>query len=224
MPVEGDIYQIVVSGTYLGQHTQNVYMYRIEDVPTATAAEGLATEWESDVFAYVNNILPAQHVTTTILVKNLFDPADIYEGVINVTGGLGCTGPAANVPSNLAQYARFIRDNARVDNGAKYFVGPCEANVSGNDIIGMDAAYTAAAAALIDTLVAAVTDTFRPVLVKRVRSVANKTNSFGQTVSYYRYRLPASQVEMDTNWAYVRQVQFSTLISHLDSRQPGHGA
>lgn len=224
MSVEGDIYQLTANGTYLGQHTQNVYFYRIEDVPTSTAAEGLATEWQSDVFAYVNNILPAQHTTTTIAVKNIFDASDVYEVAINVAGGLGCTGPAANVPSNIAQYARLLRDNPRVDNGAKYFVGPCEANLSGNDIVGMDAAYVAASGAMIDELVAGVTDIFKPVLVKRVRTVANRTNGFGQTVSYYRYKLPIDQAQMDTNWAYIRQVQFSLLVSHMDSRQPGHGA
>lgn len=223
MAATGDVYMLTDSGVWQGELNQNVYFYRIEDAPTATAAEGLATAWVDEVLPLVRAFQSNTFEHTKIHVVNLFDLADVYEETISLLGTITCTSPTALTPSFVAARFGLTRDNARVRNGAKYYSGICETNVNGNLFTGLSSAFTALADELIDPLVAGVTDTFRLVLVKRTRVVVPDPTPLNPDNRKYAYSLPTSQEEMGDLWAYVRSASQDGYVSHMDSRQRGRG-
>lgn len=223
MTAIGDVFQVTLSATYLGQLINNVFMYRINDTPSTGAVQGLVTDFISDMLPTIQTLQDDSLAYIRVTAINLFDPSDLWEEALAVYGTQACVAVTASSPSFLAIHTRLIRDNARVDNGAKYWAGLCENFVSENAIVGLDSPLN-----LLDTQLAAdlnpgSVDTFQPVLVKRVRTTASRVNSFGQTVSYYKYRLPNSSAEMDDNWSIIRSAQSSRVVSHMLSRQAGRG-
>lgn len=224
MPVLGDVYQLTTSARYLEQLVQNVFFYRVEDTPTPTAVEGLISEFIDEV---IPPLIALQNSTLNyfnVAAVNLFDKSDILEVATDIDGGVACSSPDTVSPSFVAAHFKLVRDNARVRNGSKYVAALCEGYLQGNSIVGQDAQLEDIADAFAATLTAGGVDSFRPVIVARVRTTASRINRFGQTVSYYKYALPESQSQMGNKWAYVREAQGSTDVSHMDSRQKGRGA
>lgn len=223
MPVQGDVYKLTTHATWHGQVNQNVYFYRAEDDPTAGIAQGLATEWIEEILPLLVPMQADSFNYNRVHVVNLFDAADVYEEIIDIDGEQACGGVATEAPSFNAQRATLVRDNARVKNGAKYYGGLCEQNISGDSVVGLTSAQTAFAAELAEPIFAGIIDELRLVLVKRTRVVVPDPNTLNPDNLKYAYGLPESQSEMGNLWAYVREVAFSPDVSHMDSRQKGKG-
>lgn len=223
MAVINDVFMLTASGRFNLQLCQNVFFYQITDAPTPGAVEGLVTDFISDVLPAIAAAQSTDYTWFNVKAVNLFDAADLYEEGIDVDGTRSPGSSAADEPSFLALGVLLRRGNARVRNGYKYFGGLVEADVSNGVWIVGGAVEANLEAALIANLNPGSVDIFRPVIVKRVRTTVNTINSFGQTVSHYAYSLPASQAEMDDNWASVVQASVNEQVTTMRSRKVGRG-
>lgn len=214
MAVLGDVAKLTVTGSSLGQVNQNVFFYRITDVPTAGWAEGLATEFISEVLLEIRKVQSANFVWNAIQVVNIFDAADLYEEGLNLVG-TGSNVAAEMMPSYCAFGFRLQRGNAQVRNGRKMIGGMAEeAQVNGGITTGFRVNADLAAAAMAQELVAGAVDYFSPIIVGRVEYTTDEGKQ--------AYRLPVTQAEMAANWAYVISAQYRS-ITTMNSRKVGHG-
>lgn len=201
----GDIFQLVMKQTYLGQECLNVFFYRqiSENTdPDITSAQALASAFDQDVCPAIAGIQIEACEFDTLEVINLFDPGDLNSRNITAvsTGAIVAT-DALNT-FHAMEY-RTSRVTRAIRRGFKRFTGMDESMV----IVGqLNPSFYTVATAVKDAMNATIqqdgeplTPNFQPVIVKRIKYVT----SSGSTA----YRLPTDVVEAEyykANFLYTR--------------------
>jgi hypothetical protein len=216
--VVGDVVQVTLTGTVLGELMENVHFYRVEDEPSAGYLEGLCTEFQSEVLPAYATVQHDEVLYTRITARNIFDFDEFVLQPLTPDQGSGTTSDP--VPSFVAASIQLTRGNARVRNGRKSIAGAMEGQMISQV---WDTGYLANLQLLADALAATLNpglvDLFAPIIVGRVFVPADPP-----AIPRAYYRLPASQAEMDTHWAYVVSALASPDVSTQNLRKKGHGA
>lgn len=205
MGVTGDIFQVVMQQSYLGQTCLNAFYYRQTSEntdPDIESAEALAPAFDLNITPAIADLQVDAVQFETLETINLFNPADLNSrNITTVTEGAITAIDA--LPSYVASEFRTSRVTRAIRRGFKRFTGLDESMMT----VGVLApAYLAAAGALsvalsmnIQRLNEPLTPIFQPVIVKRIKY----TTSSGSEA----YRLPTSQAELEyfaANFIYTR--------------------
>jgi len=213
--VEGDMVQLVLRGTFEDSVWMNVFFYRVEDDPTAGYLTGLADDFQSVVLDAMADAQTNLVTYDEIRLLNIFSFDELV--VAPVTPDDGNVTPSTGAGASfLAADYKLIRSNARVRHGHKFLTGLQESWFEGNDL--QPAYITLAAAvetAFAQELVPGLVDRFAPVIVGRVDE--------GTPPVHGPYRLPESQAEMGTNWAYVTSCVVNPFLTTERLRKLGRG-
>lgn len=213
----GDIVQLVLTGTNVGETSQNVHFYRLEDVPTAGYLDGLMDSFETNVLPKYAAVATTVVTFTQLYAKNIFSGDEAF--LSPLTPAIGVDGAGSASPSFVAASIKLVRQNARVRHGRKSVGGSSE-----NDFVtqswtpGYLVKLQTLADALADSLNPGLTDLFAPVIVGRVFEAYDPL-----VPAVGRYRLPVDQVEMADNWSYFTSAIASPTVSTMNSRKIGHG-
>jgi len=215
----GDLYQVRVGGEFAGQDWECVFYYeqRLTFVNTdPTTAQIVAERFQVQVLPSLRSLMNAEVLIDRIQAKNLFNDADAFTQIVGETGdgGLG--------NSYLATFNAYgfelAGDTEATRRGAKRVPGVIEEVI--NDGVVTDVGFIANMQDFADacTLWLSVgtvifTDTFAPVIVKRVRS---------GSPGAYLYRLPENVLEKVTNT--IIDVLIDLVITSQVSRKIGVGA
>lgn len=213
----GDYYQVIDVQRLNSQQVLNVYFYiKLAEVTGyPTDAEAVANAWNTSVRVPLVAVQTASLSHTGIRVYNLFDPADMFEQ--DYTVPVNGTVAGDFLPNFVSWGFTSPRTNRDIRAGKRRIAGCAETHVSGS-------VPTGGALTLLNTLAIGfnasldagsptVTDSFVPIIVKRVKTVLPNGEA--------SYRLPENSAEGDhvlaTNWAF----QF---ITTQNSRKIGNGA
>lgn len=216
--VVGDIIQLVLSGRYALQDWENVFFYRIEDTPTEGVLSGIIEDFQTDVLP---SMAAVQNPSTSYLqlaATNIFSHDEAVVSPLDITAGTNSSDEI--MASFISASIKLVRSNARVRHGRKSLVGMSEGDAFGQV---WTSGYQALLQDCADTFAALLTpggvDNLAPVIVGRVFVPADPPD-----IPRAYYRLPETQVEMGTNWAYVSSAIASTLVTSQNSRKQGHGS
>ena len=203
--VTGDVLQLLVDGVYGGQ-VLNVFYYRVMDQPTDGYLTGLATEFKNVVLPQIRNCTNPEYTLTRLLITNIFNQDD-YLVDTSVSGMTGTRTGSEHVSSLIASGIYLQPSNRRVRRGYKFFPAAFESDLAGNIWTSTYmAALTNLGNAIAADLIAGLADTFKPIIVKRIKT--------GNT-----YRLPTSQTEMGQNFAYVVGAVPRRIVTSMRSRK-----
>lgn len=214
----GDVYEVVCDQIYGTSTVLNVFYYEQIAIVVPgggfTVAALLAEQWDEQVGSVVRTNQNVDVVHREVRCRNLFDPSDAGTYAVDEPGGASET---AGMGPFIAMGYKLFGDNPAVKNGAKRFVGVTESWQ--NDGLISDAGIIAQGEVVADALAANVTagdviptDTWAPVIVKRVRS-----GSAGE----YEYRLPESVGE--TVLSRIASALLSVVLTSQVSRKYGRG-
>jgi len=214
----GDIVQLTLRGSVLGELMENVHFYRVEDAPTAGYLIGLCDEFESEVRPAYATVQHDECLYTERVAQNLFNFDEYILTPLTPDNGSGTTSDP--VPSFVAASIKLTRGNSSVRNGRKSIAGAMEGQMIQQV---WDAGYLTNLQTLADALAQELfpggVDRFLPVIVKRVKTLIPDTEP-----PQYTYTLPTTQVEMGANWAYVVSALASPDVTTQNLRKKGHGA
>jgi hypothetical protein len=202
-----DLYQVKHFQTFQGQECLNVYFYE-RSIGTGGAVE-LADDWQTAILPKVNDIQSTNVLNVRLDVANLGDAGDFDVLTLIDGGGLA----AESLPAFNAVSYTFKPDTRAVRHGGKRYVGVPESVTVVNEITGT--VYLASMETLRAALAAPIVglaNTWRPVLVKRIRSTVA-----GTVPPQYRYRLPIAGDTLVV--AGMLSVLVSTHVKHQTSRQ-----
>lgn len=214
----GDVYELVCDQLYGTNAVLNVFYYEQHTivVPLAgqTISRILAEEWDSQVGAVLREVQTNDVIHREVRVRNLFDASDAGSYPVNAAGALGAL---ETLPPFVAIPFALIGENPAVRNGSKRFVGVPEGATSDGLLDGtgyIQDCETLGTAMAADVTAGSTipTDTWRPVIVKRVRS---------GVAGNYEYRLPESQGE--SVLSRVANALLSVVLSSQVSRKFGRG-
>lgn len=214
----GDVYEVVCEQLYGTSTILNVFYYEqiAIVVPGAgfTVAGLLAEQWDEQVGSAIRAMQNVDVVHNEVRCRNLFDASDAGSFPVSEAGGAS---EAEGMGPFVAMGWALNGDNPAVKNGAKRIVGVGESWQT--DGILTNGAILAALEAVGTALEANVTagdviptDTWAPVIVKRVRS--------GSPGSY-EYRLPASRGE--TVLSRIASALLNVVLTSQVSRKYGRG-
>lgn len=204
----GDVYQIVDSGTMIGQKVLNVYFYKLVATPAGfVGAEDVAQAYVDQVLPDVVAIQTADVLHQSVKATNLFDETDAHEILVSEPGVAG-----SDSQGTFEAYPfRLVGDNAAVRAGAKRYPGVEDSFVSDGVVTDVDilALLNDLADKLADTLTFGIgVSLLDPVIVKRILLGGN-------------YTLPTTPE--DAILSVVTDVLFDTLVTSQVSRKVGRG-
>lgn len=216
-PTIGDVYELVDVQALRGQQVLNVYFYQVRETfvtTRPTIAEVLANNWTGQILPDLTAVQTEDLVHTSVRVRNLYNAADTFELLMSAAGD-----DSNPTDSNFDAYPFQMQGETHaVRKGAKRIAGVSDgANADGivtdpATLALLDSIATSMSAPVqVGTLI--LTDTFFPVLVKRVRS---------GVAGAYEYRLPETSGEGVVTT--IINVLFDVLISTQNSRKIGRGA
>lgn len=213
----GDYYQVIDLQKLQSQQVIDTYFYvKLAEVTGfATDAEALASAWVAEVRPSLLAVQNAALSHVGIRCYNLFDPADMYEADYSVPV-LGTV--AGDFLANFNAWGfKSPRTRRDIRAGMRRIGGLTETQTTGS-------VPTGAALTLLNTLAIkfgqlldagspTVTDSFAPIIVKRVKVALPN--------GHVSYRLPVNSAEgehvLATNWAFQQ-------ITTQNSRKVGNGA
>jgi len=202
-----DIYQVKHFQDFQGEEVLNVYFYE-RSLGTGGAVD-LANDWQDAVLPAVNQIQSSNILNVRLDVASLGDAAD-FDVATLIDGGLLV---AESMPIFNAISYTFKPDTRAVRHGGKRYCGVPESVATVGEITG--ATYLGYMETLRGILAAPIVggaNTWRPVLVKRIR-----TTIAGTTPPKYRYRLPITGDPLVV--AGLLSVLVSKDVKHQTSRQ-----
>lgn len=202
-----DLYMVKHFQTFQGQECLNVYFY--EKTLGSGAAENLAADFQDVVLPAVNQVQSTNVLNVDLDVSNLGDTAD-FDVLTLIDGGML---DAESLPAFNALSYTFKPDNRAVRHGGKRFVGVPESVTVVNDITGATyLGYMEDLRAILADPIVGLSNTWRPVLIKRIRSTVPDT-----VPPRYTYRLPRTGDTLVV--AGLLNVLVSTKVRHQTSRQ-----
>lgn len=202
-----DLYMVKHFQEFQGQECLNVYFY--ERTLGTGASENLAADWEEIMLPLVNGIQSTNVTNVDLDVSNLGDTADFDDLLLTGGGALA----AESMPAFNAVSYTFKSDDRAVRHGGKRYVGIPESVATVNTIDG--ATYLGLMEDLRQGLLAPIVglaNTWRPVLVKRIRTAVT-----GTVPLRYTYRLPTTGDPLVI--AGFLSVLVSNKVKHQISRQ-----
>lgn len=204
----GDVYQIVDSGTMIGQKVLNVYFYKLVATPAGfVGASDVAQAYVDQVLPDVCAIQTADVLHQSVKAANLFDETDAHEILVSEPGVAG-----SDSQGTFEAYPfRLVGNNAAVRAGAKRYAGVEDAFVSDGVVTDVDilAVLNDLADKLAETLTFGIgVSLLDPVIVKRILLGGN-------------YTLPTTPE--DAILSVVTDVLFDTLVTSQVSRKVGRG-
>jgi hypothetical protein len=214
----GDVYEVVAAQLYGTSTVLNVFFYEqiaiVVPAPPNTIASLLAEQWDEQVGSVIREIQNVDVVWDEIRCRNLFDSSDAGSYVVSDTGTASET---EGMGPFVATAFQLFGDNPAVKNGAKRFVGVVESwqadgIVTSAPIIAQGELVAEALATNVTAGDVIPTDTWAPVIVKRVRS---------GSPGAYEYRLPESVGE--TVLSRVASALLNVFLSSQVSRKYGRG-
>lgn len=176
----GDIHQLTVTGTYLGQAIVNRWFYQqvSGDIPSIGTEVELVNEFQSAVLEVLMNAMSEEYSISLIEGVGLRDPGTFnYTAPIAIDGDLTMLG--APQPAFMAVAFRFQRLAPGQRYGYKRFPAPPGDFIDGNNTI---AAYQSTYA---DPLAAAMAATLSPAGLTFVPFVASRPITLGANPSGY---------------------------------------
>jgi hypothetical protein len=206
----GDVYQVVDEQVMFGQVCMNVWFFRMATAPTGEeSAIDVANAFITEFLPFVTALQSTTVEHRSIRVTNLYDPGDVHEELVSVTGDAD-----GDVHGTFEAYAlKMTGNNGAVRPGSKRIVGVTEA--ASTDGVVDDSATLA----LLGDLATAATlgivygtgsaGTLASVIVKRIFDDPN-------------YRLPANIGE--TVLSLVVDTVFRALVTSQVSRKVGVGS
>lgn len=148
-----DLIQITDVQTLYGQSVLNVYHYRMVALEPLVDYNDLDVAFDSIVLSVVETCQSGAVTHTRLIIQNLTNGLDIYEGIHSETGDR-----AANAASSILAYGfRLNRTTALTRHGHKRIAGVDEGDLVGNDPVALfktsnlDLAATAFAADIVRT-------------------------------------------------------------------------
>lgn len=216
--VEGDIVQLTLRGSVLGELMENVHFYRVSDTPSEGYLSGLCTSFEETVLPLYEDVQHQFVLYEQLVARNIFNTDEFILTPLDPSAGQGTTSDPT--PSFVAANIKLTRGNSSVRNGRKSIAGAMEGQMVQQQ---WDTSYLSALQALADGLAATLNpgliDLFAPVIVGRVKEPIPDTEP-----QQYTYRLPETQIEMGDNWALIVSALASPDVSTMNSRKKGKGA
>lgn len=214
-----DVYEIIVTGTLLGQDVVNTYFYEQQNaviVIGITIAQALLNEFGGQVWPLITATQGSDYRGKTIRVNNLFDLSDSAE---NAVADVGSWAGGGNIDSAFTAVAYVLSVVGRSVRQGHKRIGGITEDVSTDGVI-TSSTYITAANALAAGLAAPITNgaiipinTWYPCVVKRVRS---------GTKPDYKYRLPETLAEKVLQ--LIVDVTPNLILSSQVSRKIGRGA
>lgn len=213
----GDYYQLIDLQRLNNQQVVNVYFYEqlaaVAGFPTP--AQSLYTAWLAQVRPSLLAIQSTTLTHTGIRVYNLFNPTDMYELDYSSPVPGGASGDA--MPTFMAWGFTSPRIDRSIRAGKRRLAGISETDTTGAfPASGAVTRLNLAAGAFntdLDAGTPTVTDSFVPIIVKRIKEVAPSGD--------VAYRLPENSGEghhvMSHNWAF-------QAITTQNSRKIGNGS
>lgn len=204
----GDVYEIVDSGTMIGQKVLNVYFYKLLGTPIGFAgAESVAQAYVDQVLPDVCAVQTADVLHQSVKARNLFDETDAHEILVSEPGVAG-----TDSQSTFNAYPfRLVGDNAAVRAGAKRIPGVEDAFVSDGVVTDVDilVLLNDLAEKFAATLTFGIGTSFLdPVIVKRILTGGE-------------YSLPTTPEAAILS--VVTDVLFDALVTSQVSRKVGRG-
>jgi len=202
-----DLYMLKHFQEFEDQECLNVYFY--ETIDGDGGAIPLSVAWQETILPLVNGIQSTNVSNHSVDVINLGDTAD-FDSVAVVGGGALA---AESLPAFNAVSYTFKPNDRAVRHGGKRYVGVPESVTVVNDITGvaylgfMEDLRIALGSNLVGT-----TDTWRPVLIKRIKTLIPDTEP-----PKYSYALPG--VGDPLTVAGLLSVLVSNKVKHQISRQ-----
>lgn len=205
----GTVYELQHKQEYLNEPMQNTYHF--EGLTGDADAEKLCELFIVDYLPKVSAIQVNNVIELALVAYALFDFADFFEDTAYAAG----TKPAGT-PLVAHTAVNFSLKTVRRDvgPGSKRYSGLSETWITGNffDDTGFITAANALRAQMSLPLTDGATDTFRPVIVKRVEYAATESAKAG----YYMPRVIG-----DLDFAAVRTAVWNTRASKQGSRNNG---
>lgn len=133
----GDIYQLVLKGSYLGEPTNNVFHYVTTAVGTGLGAEQLIDGFDPTLMNVIAGAVSNQASFSSLEAVRLVDPTDTYATAPSVTAGTNSSAPG-NMPAWDVLAVRFNRAGAGTRYARKRFSGLAKNMTTGN---GLDSGY-----------------------------------------------------------------------------------
>lgn len=132
----GDIYQLTLFASFLGQAITNVFHYRLLEVGSgAGGADNLGASFADNI---LDDLIPLQSESlgyTGLVCMNLHNLSDFVETPLTLEGLLEIADDN-NAPSYVALVYRYGRTAAGQRYGYKRFSGLVESQISGNAFTG----------------------------------------------------------------------------------------
>jgi hypothetical protein len=131
MATVGDVIRITTKGLLQGQEVLNVFFYNIniDDTGGVDLAE-LGVQWGVDFDTEVVSALSTQLQYQNIILENLTDGFEFFEGTYNATGD--ATGQSLPVHDSLS--VKLLRSSKLTRNGRKSFAGLTEDQQSSGNV------------------------------------------------------------------------------------------
>lgn len=221
---QGDLYEVKLSGTFLGQSTLNVFFFYQstetininyatqlnQQFQTFWVGDGSDTPFTSVAFSDNWEIM-------SVSTRNLFNQSEIANVLIG--GIFPGTSTVANAGTFPAYHFSTDRPNGAIRRGHKFFGGiPGGVSVDGILVPTIVTALSDVEEALGTSLVVQsgeVDATFLPVVVKRVKEQPDETHDD------VWYRLPENSLE--ALWFTADNWTLDTRLTTMNSRKLGRG-
>ena len=202
-----DLYVVKHFQSFQGQECLNVYTY--ECIDGTGGAVNLASDFATELLPTINQIQSSNVGNVDLDVANMGSSTDFDLYVLTGGGAL----VAESMPAFNAVSYTFKSNDRAVRHGGKRYVGIPESVATVNTIDG--ATYLGYMEDLRDALFANIVgaaNTWRPVLVKRIRTAVT-----GTVPLRYTYRMPTTGDPLTV--AGILAVLVSNKVKHQTSRQ-----
>lgn len=165
----GDILTIADVQTLFGQTVMNIYTYEVSSLEVDADYEDVATAFNSGIVSAVDNIQCNDVTHTSVMIKNITNMLDIFEGPLSETGDLS----GISATSLVAWGFRLNRTTALTRHGSKRIAGVPEGQLAGNNpestfLATLDTFATALATPISRTGTVDHDIELRPVIVGRI--------------------------------------------------------
>lgn len=156
---KSDVFQLVLSGVFLGQQVKSVFHYG-SDVSGSGVASSILVGFRDVILPVLTDIMAEDVVWQSILVKNLVDTANTSFASINVPGERGF-----EVNNPFASWGfRLVPETAGLRQGAKRFPGVSEVDSVDGYPTGTQAVRLALAATAIASSIGGFLNSYSPAL------------------------------------------------------------
>ena len=209
-----DVYSVTVQGGNSGAETRNVFFYKASPTSSSATAASLRGGFMLSVMVDMRGILSTGWPVFKVVTLNLFNPTDWEE--FNITPILAGTRTGERAVQFLAVAFKSAKPASNQQPARKRFGYLSESDISSGAIVGGGAFETALAALATElgqSIVVGGTQTYAPVIVKRIKYTTDEGN--------VAYRLPTALGEAVTypaiSWVY------DPIISPQITRKFGRG-